>query len=146
MSNRPAGLGGQDGGSGGGPVPFSTGANATRTYLLSVWYPEGATQPEPPELEQIIRATEAYHREAMDAGVWVFGGGLHDAGSATVVHVRGGDVLTTDGPFAETKEQLGGFSVIDVPDLAAALAWAEKASHATTCPIEVRPFQDGAGT
>jgi hypothetical protein len=114
-------------------------------YLLSVYYPEGATQPEPAELAQIIRATETYHREARDAGVWVFGGGLHDAGSATVVHVRGGDVLTTDGPFAETKEQLGGFSIIDVPDLDTALGWAEKASRATTCPIEVRPFQDGAG-
>ncbi|HVL98655.1 MAG TPA: YciI family protein [Egibacteraceae bacterium] len=115
-------------------------------FLLSVYYPEGATQPPPAELEQIIRDTEVFHEEAKAAGVWVFGGGLHDASSATVVNVRGGQVLTTDGPFAETKEQLGGFSVLDLPDLDAALAWAEKASRATTCPIEVRPFQNGAGT
>jgi hypothetical protein len=114
-------------------------------YLLSVYYPAGAVQPAPEELEQIVRAVAAYHQEAKDAGAWVFGGALHDATTATVVQVRGGRVLTTDGPFAETKEQLGGFSIIDVPDLDAALGWAEKAARATTCPIEVRPFQDDHG-
>jgi hypothetical protein len=111
-------------------------------YLLSVYYPAGSVRPGPEDLEQIIRDVEAYHREARDAGAWIFGGALHGASTATVVQVRGGQVLTTDGPFAETKEQLGGFSIIDVPDLDAALRWAEKAARATTCPIEVRPFQD----
>lgn len=113
-------------------------------YLLSVYYPEGSEQPPPEELAEIGTDVQAVHEELMAAGAWVFGGGLHDASTATVVRVRGGEVLTTDGPFAETKEQLGGFSVIDVADLDAALAWAEKVSKATTCPIEVRPFQHGA--
>lgn len=111
-------------------------------YLLSVYYPADATQPSPEELAQIGEDVAAVHAELESAGAWVFGGGLHDPSTSTVVHVRGGDVLTTDGPYAETKEQLGGFSVIDVADLDAALAWAEKTSRATTCPIEVRPFQD----
>ena len=67
---------------------------------------------------------------------------MHNGSTATVVRIRKGQVLTTDGPFAETREQLGGFSIIDVPDLDAALAWAEKVSKATTCRIGVRPFQD----
>lgn len=112
-------------------------------YLLSVYYPEGSVQPPPDELAKIGTDVQAVHEELMAAGAWVFGGGLHDASTATVVRVRGGEVLTTDGPFAETKEQLGGFSIIDVPDLDVALAWAEKVSRATTCPIEVRPFQHG---
>ena len=62
--------------------------------------------------------------------------------SATVVRVQDGEVLTTDGPFAETKEQLGGFWVIEAPDLDAALALAAKASAACMAPVEVRPFQD----
>ena len=72
----------------------------------------------------------------------MFGGGLHDAGTATVVTARGGQVETTDGPFVESEEQIGGLSIIDVPDLDDALRWAERLSAATTCPIEVRPFLD----
>lgn len=113
-------------------------------YLLSVCYPAGSTQPPPEELAQITRDVEAVHGELTAEGAWVFGGGLHEASTATVVRARGGDVLTTDGPFVETKEQVGGLSIIDAPDLDAALAWAEKLAHATTCPIEVRPFRDGA--
>jgi hypothetical protein len=111
-------------------------------YLLSVYYPEGSVQPAPEELAQIVEDVEAYHQEAKAAGAWVFGGALHDATTATVVQVRGGRVLTTDGPFVETKEQLGGFSIIEAPDLGTALTWAEKAARATTCPIEVRAFTD----
>jgi hypothetical protein len=75
-----------------------------------------------------------------DAGVWVFGGGLAEASSATVVEARDTEPLIVDGPYAEGKEYLGGLSIIDVPDLDAALAWAEKLSRATTLPIEIRPF------
>jgi hypothetical protein len=64
---------------------------------------------------------------------------------ATVVRLQDGDVLTTDGPFAEGKEHIGGFMIITAPDLDAALEWARKAARATTLPIEVRPFQDEAG-
>jgi hypothetical protein len=111
-------------------------------YLLSVYYPAGAPQPSADELAEIAKNVETFHNELQAEGAWVFGGALHDASTATVVRMRGGEVLTTDGPFAETKEQLGGFSIIDVPDLDAALAWAAEASQATTCPIAVRPFQD----
>lgn len=109
-------------------------------YLLSVCYDEGSTPPPADQLEQISRDVDVIHAELRAAGAWVFGGGLHDAATATVVRARNGDVVTTDGPFLETKEQIGGLSIIDVEDLDAALAWAEKLSAATTCAIEVRPF------
>ncbi len=111
-------------------------------YLLSVYYDEGSVQPQPDELVQITASVDAVHRELQAAGAWVFGGGLHDPATATVVSARSGQVLTTDGPFVETKEQLGGFSIIDVAGLDAALAWAQRMSEATTCAIEVRPFLD----
>ncbi len=79
------------------------------------------------------------HQQLKDEGAWVFGGGLHDPTTSSVVESRGGQAVTTDGPFVETKEVLGGFSVIEVTDLDVALAWAERMSQATTCPIEVRP-------
>ena len=115
-------------------------------YLMSVYYDEGTVRPSPEELAQIATAVDAVHTELQAAGAWVFGGALHDPTTATVVRTRGGKVVTTDGPFVETKEQLGGFSVIDVADLDAALAWADRLSDATTCPIEVRPFIDDAAT
>jgi hypothetical protein len=77
----------------------------------------------------------------MDAGAWVFGGGLEEPSTATVVRAQDGEVLTTDGPFAEAKEQLGGFWVIEAPDLDAALKWASEATVACRNPVEVRPFQ-----
>ena len=112
-------------------------------YLMSVYYDEGSVQPAPEELASIVASVDAVHAQLREQGAWVFGGGLHDPTTATVVRTRGGRVVTTDGPFVETKEQLGGFSVIDVADLDEALTWAEKMSEATTCPIEVRPFIDG---
>lgn len=114
-------------------------------YLLTVCYPDDAVQPPPEELAQITRDVDTVHRELQETGAWIFGGGLHEASTATVVRVRGGDVLTTDGPFAETHEQLGGLSIIEVADLDAALHWAERFAEATTCAIEVRPFHDDAG-
>ncbi len=109
-------------------------------YLMSVWYPAGATQPDPDELDRISRDVQAVHRRLEEEGAWVFGAGVHGPDSATVVQTQGGRAVTTDGPFAETKEVLGGFSVIEVADLDAALSWAERMSEATTCPIEVRPL------
>ena len=105
-------------------------------YLLSVYQPygEGAA---PENLDQIMRDVAALTEQMQTAGVWVFAGGLHPPSTATVVR----DDLVTDGPFIEAKEHLGGFTVIDAPDLDAALAWARRASRATTLPIEVRPFQ-----
>ena len=111
-------------------------------YLLSVHMVEGEEPPAPEIVEQMYKDVDVVNQEMKDAGVWVFAGGLHPATTATVVRVKDGEVVTTDGPFAETKEQLGGFWVIQVPDLDAALAWAAKATAACKAPVEVRPFQD----
>ena len=111
-------------------------------YLLSVHMVEGEPEPAPEEIEQAYKDVDVLNDELKAAGVWVFAGGLHPAGTATVVRVENDEVLTTDGPFAETKEQLGGFWVIEAPDLDAALQWAAKATRACRAPVEVRPFQD----
>jgi hypothetical protein len=110
-------------------------------YLLSVVQPDG--DPPPPEvLEPIMRNLDAFHQELKAAGAWVFAGGLHPASTATVVRLQDGEVLITDGPFAEGKEHIGGICIIKAPDLDAALEWGRRAARATTLPIEVRPFYD----
>ena len=111
-----------------------------RQYLLSVYQPDSPAPP-PEVLERISADLDALNRELREAGAWVFAGGLHPPSTATVVRARGGEVLTTDGPFAEGKEHIGGFTIVKAPDLDAALAWARKLARATTLPIEVRPFQ-----
>ena len=110
-------------------------------YMLAVHMVEGEATP-PEVMEQAYKDVDVFNAELQAAGAWVFGGGLHPADTATVVRVQDGEVLTTDGPFAETKEQLGGFWVIQAPDLDAALAWAAKATAACRAPVEVRPFQE----
>lgn len=112
-------------------------------YLLSVYQPTG-DQPPAAELAKIMAAVDAVDRELRAAGAWVFAGGLHPPGTATVVQARDGELITTDGPFTEGKEHLGGFTVVEAPDLDAALRWAGKFARATTLPIEVRPFQGAA--
>jgi len=92
-------------------------------------------------LEVLRNADAVVVEEIKAAGAWVFGGGLHPAELATVVKVKDGDVVTTDGPFAESKEHIGGFWIIKAVDLDAALAWAAKATVACRAPVEVRPFQ-----
>jgi len=111
-------------------------------YLLTVVEPTGDGSL-PADLDQIMADVGEVDRQMRDAGVWVFAGGLHDPGTATVVRVTDGEVLTTDGPFAEGKEHVGGFSIITAPDLDAALEWGTKLARATRLPIEVRPFQGG---
>jgi hypothetical protein len=112
-----------------------------KLYLLSVYQPDGAP-PAPEVLGPIMRKVHALQDELKAAGVWVFSGGLHEASTATVVRVKDGDVVTTDGPYIEGKEHIGGFTVIKAPDLDAALEWARKSAQAITLPIEVRPFMD----
>jgi hypothetical protein len=112
-----------------------------KQYLLSVYHPEGWI-PEPEVGEKIMADVDALNAELQQAGAWVFAGGLHPSSTATVVRTQGGKVITTDGPFSETKEQLGGFWVIRAPDLDSALEWAAKGSTACRNPVEVRPFQD----
>ena len=110
-------------------------------YLLSVIQPTGATPPPAEMLEEIVRDVEAVRQEMVDAGVWVFSGGLHAPDTATVVRHDDGEILTTDGPYTEGKEYVGGFTIVRAPDLDAALEWGAKVARAVrSLPIEVRPF------
>jgi hypothetical protein len=115
-------------------------------YLLAVHHSPDAPPPPPAEMQKAFRQVDAFNEELKAAGAWVFAGGLHPPDNATVVRVENGEAITTDGPFAETKEQLGGFWIITAPDLDAALAWAAKGSTACMGPVEVRPFQDEPST
>jgi hypothetical protein len=112
-----------------------------KQYLLSIYQPDGEPPP-PADLEKIMQRVYAVRDEMKAAGAWVFAGGLHAPGTATVVRVKDGDVLTTDGPFTEGKEHIGGFSVVNAPDLDAALEWGRKLARATTLPIEVWPMRE----
>jgi hypothetical protein len=91
-------------------------------------------------MQQSYKQIGILEQEMKSAGAWVFSGRLHEPDSATVVRMSGGEVLTTDGPFAESKEHLAGFYIIEAEDLDAALAWASKTTAAVGHPIEVRPF------
>jgi hypothetical protein len=115
-----------------------------KQYLLSVYQPDG---PAPPaeELERISADLDALNAELKRAGAWVFAGGLHPPTTATVVRVSDGEALVTDGPFAEGKEHIGGFTIVRAPDLDAALEWGRRLAEATTLPIEVRPFRGEPG-
>jgi hypothetical protein len=112
-------------------------------YLLTVVEPTTDELPPPEVLEPIMRDVTAVDQAMRDAGVWVFSGGLFPPGSATLLRPKDGEVLVTDGPFAEGREHVGGFSIIAVPDLDAALEWGRRLARATTLPIEVRPFREG---
>jgi hypothetical protein len=113
-----------------------------KQYLLAVHMVEGEPVPSEEEIQKMYKAVDIFNAEVKAEGAWVFAGGLHPASTATVVRAQGGQVVTTDGPFAETKEQLGGFWVIKAPDLDAALGYAARGSAACGGPVEVRPFQD----
>jgi hypothetical protein len=107
-----------------------------------MYQPDGPA-PEPEILDPIMRDINAVEQQMKDAGVWVFSGGLHEPSTATVVQAQGDDVLITDGPYVEGKEHLGGFTIIEAPDLDVALEWGSKLARAIRLlPIEVRPFQD----
>jgi hypothetical protein len=112
-------------------------------YLLSVHSVDGeARDPmSEEEMQQFMERVGVLEEEMKSAGAWLFGGALHEPDTATVVRVSDGELLTTDGPFAESKEHLGGFYIIEADDLDAALAWASKTSAAVAKPIEVRPFR-----
>jgi hypothetical protein len=111
-------------------------------YMLSVFDDGGIAALPPDEIEKIYADVDVVNTELMAAGAWVFGGGLHPADTATVVSSKTGEIMITDGPYAETKEHVGGFWIIEAADLDAALEWARKATVACRGPIEVRPFQD----
>src|SRR5688500_10606304 len=115
-------------------------------YLLTIYQPDGPP-PSPEALGQVMQRVNALEEEMKTAGVWVFSGGLHPPSTATVVTLRDGNLLMTDGPYVEGKEHVGGFTVITAADLDEALEWARKLARALTLderaglPIEVRPFQ-----
>jgi len=113
-----------------------------KQYLLTVCYPAGGTQPPPEALQKIMRDVQAVQREMQSAGVWVFSGGLHPASSATVLRHQDGGIVATDGPFIESKEQIGGITIVKAPDLDAALDWGRKLARAIGTPMEVRPFME----
>ena len=118
-----------------------------KQYLLSIYQPDG---PLPPRdtLDKVMEDMNAFIEETKTAGAWVFNGGLHTPSTATVIRVRGGEALMTDGPFAEGKEYIGGFVIVKARELDSALEWARKLARILTLPghdtglaVEVRPFQ-----
>ncbi|HEU4998223.1 MAG TPA: YciI family protein [Lapillicoccus sp.] len=111
-------------------------------YLLSVWDNEDDPMPSDEEMQEMFAAVGAFNEQVQAMGIWVFGGGLHPASTATVVDGRSGDAVTTDGPYVESKEHMGGFWVLEAPDLDAAIDLARRGSAACHGKVEVRPFQD----
>ena len=108
-------------------------------YMLSIVYPEGAEAPPEDELAAIMRDARTVTEQMQDAGVWIFSAGLKPASTASVVTAHQDDfVRAADGPYAQTKAQLGGFNLIEVPDEAEARRWAAEISRAVRCPVEVR--------
>jgi hypothetical protein len=113
-----------------------------KQYLLAVQFDETAPSPSEEEIHEQRARTAKVTAEMESAGSWVFAGGLLPSSATTVVRPGDGMTTMTDGPFAETKEQLGGFWVIRCEDLDQALSWADRCALACGCPIEVRPFED----
>lgn len=117
-----------------------------KQYLLSVHAYDVTgdvnPMPDPDTMAQMFADVDAFNSELQEKGAWVFAGGLEGPQTATVVREQDGQIVTTDGPYPEAKEYLGGFWVIKVGDEAAALEWAAKAARACQGPVEVRPFQD----
>jgi hypothetical protein len=118
-----------------------------KQYLLSIYQPDGPPPP-PDALRKVMEDVTAFIEATKHAGAWVFNGGLHPPSTATVVRLRGGEPLITDGPFAEGKEHIGGFVVLKARELDDAVDWARKLAQVLTLPgqatglaVEVRPFQ-----
>jgi hypothetical protein len=110
-------------------------------YLLSVCYPADAVKPDDDTIARIMVDVEAVNADMIAAGAWVFTGGLHEPSTSTVVTDDKGRVVVSDGPFIESKEQIGGITVVEVDDLDAALGWASRLTAALGVPVEVRPFE-----
>jgi hypothetical protein len=111
-------------------------------YLLTIYQPDGPP-PADLDLDKVMAEVGELTQRMQEAGAWVFAAGLHPASTATVVRADKGDFLTTDGPYTESKEHVGGFTVVEAPDLDAALEWGrELAAVLAPLPIEVRPIAD----
>ena len=112
-------------------------------YMLSVHHGPGddAVPTDPEVLQQMFQDVGSFNEKAQQAGIWVFAGGLESIEVSTTVDNRGDQPIVTDGPFAESKEWLGGFWIFELPDLDAAISWAAEGSKACRGRVEVRPFQ-----
>jgi hypothetical protein len=115
-------------------------------YFLTLPH-DSATEPtmesmDPADLEEVFAAVDGFNSKLRDDGAWVFAGGLHPPSTATTVDATGEEPILTDGPYVEAKEYLGGFWIIEAPDLDAALEYAKLGSKALGGRIEVRAFQE----
>ena len=114
-------------------------------YMMSVYGPAEPTEhygyASEEEMQQSMAETGAFNEKLRAEGYWVFADGLEPATVATVVDGQGAQPVLTDGPYPESKEHLGGFWIIEAPDLDVALALAAEASKACRGKVEVRPFQ-----
>ena len=110
-------------------------------YLLAVHGTVDDPEPDMEAMQPVFEAVDRFNQKVRDAGAWVFAGGLTPIAQATTVDASGDAPIVTDGPYAESKEYLGGFWVIEAADLDAALAWAKEGSAACRGKVEVRPFQ-----
>ena len=110
-------------------------------YMMSVHTVAGEAEPTGEQLQRLYAQVDAFNQKVTDAGIWVFGGGLEPIEATTMVDATGTEPIITDGPFAEAKEWIGGFWILEAPDLDAALKLAAEASAACEGPVEVRPFQ-----
>ncbi|WP_062521894.1 YciI family protein [Demequina silvatica] len=111
-------------------------------FMLSVHHDYSQpVQPEGTDVDAMYAAVAALNEELMSTGAWVYGGGLQEPATASVVSVVDGEVTVADGPRNPLAPQLGGYWVIDVADADAARAWAERMSVAVNGPVEIRPLQ-----
>jgi hypothetical protein len=112
-------------------------------YLFTIYNDESRfAEATPEDIQQMLSAYEAFSRAATEAGVMLGGEGLQPSGTATTVQVRNDNTVTSDGPFAETREQLGGYYLLDCRDLDEAIGWATQIPGARNGTIEVRPVMD----
>ncbi len=110
-------------------------------YLMSVIMDESAL-PDAESMEHVYKSVDVYNKELQGKNRWVFGGGLEPVKHATTIRLDNNDVTVTDGPYAETKEVLGGFWIIKADNQTDALEWAKRASIACRGTVELRQFQD----
>ena len=110
-------------------------------YMFSVNHEVGEELPTGDDVQRMFTQVDAFNQKVTDAGIWVFGGGLEPIETTTTVDATGSEPIITDGPFTEAKEWIGGFWVLEAPDLDAALKLAIEASAACEGRVEVRPFQ-----
>ncbi|GAA2197208.1 YciI family protein [Sinomonas flava] len=114
-------------------------------YMIGMYQPDGVVPP-PEFLAPVMARLAELTEELRAAGAFVFGRGLTDASTATVVTAEpGGGVHVTSGPYSEDSEHLGGFDIIEAPDLDTALGWARRFAEITRLPIEVRAFAGSSG-